>query len=359
MNILYVTFSFNVGGIEKLLVDVMNTIADIKENNVFLCVINNSYDKNLLKSLNSNVKVILLNRPVSGRKLEFIIKYTRIIFQNKIDIIHCQMENAVKFSIPAKILKPAVKIFTTVHDTKIYSSLKYYEVSIDKFFCNKIIAISDSVKKEILSRGVKEHKIVKIYNAVDIDKFSIKSCEAFDKRKIVIGNVARLIPRKKGQDLLIKAVSRLKSKYPKIKCLFAGGGEEQDESINRLKVLCHSLNVEENIEFLGNVDDISGFLDKIDIFVLPSRYEGFGIALIEAMVKGIPCIASNIDGPKEIINDDSLGLLFESENIDDLTEKLEYRINSMNIDRNIIRKYVIKNFDIRFMVKRLLDLYVT
>lgn len=358
MNILYVTFSFTTGGIERLLIDIVNNMAEYKDRKIYLCIINNSYEEELLDEISSKVKIILMNRPINGKKIKYILDYTKMIIREKIDIIHCQMENSVKFSILSKILKPKIKIFTTVHDTKIFTNLKYHEVVMDRIFCNKIIAISDIVKKEILSRGIPCNKVIRLYNAINIDKFYRNTDKPFNKNKIIIGNVSRLLPEKKGQDILIQAIFKLKDRYPDIKCLFAGEVPNNNIKIlERLKVMCTSLHLEKNVEFLGNVNDVSGFLDNIDIFVLPSRYEGFGISLIEAMAKGIPCIASNIDGPKEIIKDDNLGLLFESGNAQDLADKLMYRIMNMNINKKLIERYVIDNYEINTMVNKLSEIY--
>lgn len=361
MNILYVNFSFKVGGIERLLIDIVNTMSKDKKNNIYLCIINKSYDESLLQQINKNVKVVLLNRPVSGNKLKYLIQYTKLILQNDIDVVHCQIENAVKFSVLAKILKPNLKVFTTIHDTKIFLNLSFIDVLIDKIMCKKIIAISEAVKKEILERGISENKVKLVYNAIDINKFSKTNLNKKDiKNQIVIGNVSRLMPSKKGQDILIRAIAKLKRKYSNIVCLLAGGSAtEEPDALDELKELCVSLDVTDNIKFLGNINDVSKFLDKIDIFVLPSRYEGFGISLIEAMAKGVPCIASDIDGPKELIKDNRYGLLFKSEDYSDLSKKLEYRINNMNVNKNFIKRYLNKNFEIVSMSSKLMELYTS
>ena len=92
------------------------------------------------------------------------------------------------------------------------------------------------------------------------------------------------------------------------------------------------------------------FLNTIDIFVLPSRFEGFGISLIEAMGMGIPCIASNIAGPAEVINLEGIGSLFENENVINNYET----VKSQAIDKaeNIKNKY-----DISSMCKMLIEIY--
>jgi glycosyltransferase involved in cell wall biosynthesis len=357
MNILFVLFTFEVGGIQKLLIDITNNLASDRKNNVYLCIINNIYDTELLRKLDKNINVLLLNRNEKGSRIKYIIKYTKFIKKNRIDVIHCHLENSVKFSILAKLICPKIKIFVTVHDTNIFSELKSYEVFLDRIFCRRIIAISDVVKNEILSRGIPEKKVVRIYNGIDLKKFSIKVNRKFNQDHVVIGNVARIIPSKKGQDILIKAIGELKHKYPNILCLFAG-----QVPVNKLFILddlvklCESKNISDNVKFLGNIYDIKEFLEEIDIFVMPSLYEGFGISLIEAMAAGIPCIASNIDGPKEIIKEE-YGLLFQKGDYYSLAEKIDYRIQNIKFDRKKINEYITKNFDINFMINRLINIY--
>lgn len=359
MNILYAVFSFTIGGTERLLVDIINEASKDRSNNIFLCIINDSYDEFLLNTVNKNVNIILFKRCIGGRKIKYIIEYTKFILKNRIDILHCQSENVVKFSVLSKILRPKIKVFTTVHDTS-YMNLKSYEVIIDKLVCSKIIAISEAVKEQIMSRGVSQEKVVKIYNGIDLEKFrNVKNKDYGFKEQIIIGNVSRLVPEIKGQDVLINSIGLLKEKYPNIRCLLAGEvPPNKTFFLDRLKNLCEKYDIKDNIIFCGKVEDVSKFLDSVDIFVLPSRYEGFGISLIEAMYKGIPCIASNIDGPKEIIKDNEYGLLFKNNDYEDLANKIEYRIKNMKIDSQEIKEYIRNNFNIEVMVKKLLQLYV-
>lgn len=359
MNVLYIIFSFTVGGIEKLLVDMINYQAAEGKNKVYLCVINNHYDKELLDQIDSSVKVVLLNRPKGGKKIKYISEYTKFALSNDIDVVHCQGINAVKFSIPLKLLKPKVKIFNTIHDVREYLLMSKKEVLIDKYICKKIIAISDSVKSEILSRGIDKNKVIKIYNAINLNKFKSDSLKIFDKENIILGNVARLMPEKKGQDLLIQAVSKLKKKYPKIKCILAGDPAGGDKSIlDNLKALTSKYDVEENIVFTGNVSDVPSLLKQIDIFIMPSRFEGFGISLIEAMAMGKPCIASDIDGPKEIIKENKYGILFKTGDYEDLVIKLEDMIENIELyDSEKTIRYVKDNFSITEMMKKINQVY--
>ena len=363
MNILYTMTAFPTGGAEKLVLDMINNLAFTKGDSINLCIINKKYDESLLKQINPKVNVFLLNRSVSGDKLKYLIKYNKFVENNKIDIIHCQCIDSVKFSVIAKLLNRSIKIFHTVHDTKLYTKYTVHEVLVDKLFTKKIIAISEIVKDEVLSMGVKPSKVVKIYNAINISKFTMSKQRNINSSSdsIIIGNVARIVPEKKGQDILIKAISKLKSNYPNIKCFFAGAPPEgKDQYLKDLVNLAKLNNVEENIVFIGNVQNIPEFLAKLDIFVLPSRYEGFGISLIEAMATGVPCIASNIDGPKEIIKNDQYGILFQNNNCKDLSEKIEIIIKNRNkIDKDKVINYVSENFSMDKMMREIYTIYLS
>jgi glycosyltransferase involved in cell wall biosynthesis len=114
-----------------------------------------------------------------------------------------------------------------------------------------------------------------------------------------------------------------------------------------------------NITFKGHQDNIKPYLAAADIFVLPSFYEGFGIAVIEAMAAGIPVIASDVGGLPEIITDEDNGILFASGNAEDLAEKILFLTNSLK-KRNAIGKAGKKraeDFSTEKMLQGYFDLY--
>lgn len=150
----------------------------------------------------------------------------------------------------------------------------------------------------------------------------------------------------KGFDVLIKAFSKLvqSSKF-KVqnegwRLQIAGAGSEK--SLNYLKQLCKENGVEDSVEFLGFRKDIEKLYQKASVFVLSSRYEGFGLVLIEAMSQGCACVACDYKGrQREIIQDDSQGLCCEPDNVDALAEA----INKMVADdeyRESVRKNAIE-----------------
>ena len=214
------------------------------------------------------------------------------------------------------------------------------------------------VVKDIRSCGVKKEKIKRIYNGVNFDKF--KMVERKDRKEpYKIINVARFYPQKKGQDVLIKATALLKERGYKIKTIFAGD-EPQGVTgeMNRMKELARTVGVLDNVVFLGSILDVNKELEKADIFCIPSNYEGFGISAVEAMATGLPCVASNIVGLNEVVDDPSVGRLFEAGNEIDLANTLEEVITHIDqYDSNTISNYARRRFSIQNMCEILLEVY--
>ena len=365
MNIMFIIFSFNIGGIERLLIDMCNNMVQ-KQNHVSLCIINHDYTDSLLNELSPDVKVFRLERPVGTRfSIRQMNALALLVRKEHIQILHCQGINCVLFSSVAKILHPSMIVLNTVHDSGNYPSYPAAKIRLQNLFCSATIAISESVRSEILARNMDPSKVITIYNAINTEKFQYiprNSSRSFNPEdKIELGNVARIFPAKKGQDTLVRAVELLIPKYPHLHCRFAGEVYKgQQDAYQHMLSYIRTHHLDDHISFLGNVNDIPAFLRDTDIFILPSNFEGFGISLIEAMSTGLPSIASNLEGPAEIISSPELGMLFTAGNAAELAEAIDQMIrNYTQFDPCRISAYVKKNFDIETMVSKHLALYQT
>lgn len=153
---------------------------------------------------------------------------------------------------------------------------------------NEIISVSKHTTKKLQNSLRFKKKIHTIPNGIDFKKIQeIKS----SKRKSDIIFAGRLLGNKNIY-LLVKAIKLIKVRIPNIKCLIIGDGPEK----KTLEALTHKLNLEENINFLGfleNQDDVYALMKSSKVFVLPSTREGFGIVVIEANACGIPVVTVN------------------------------------------------------------------
>lgn len=361
MRILHTISSFRTGGAEKLLIDTVREHYYSKGEKSNVCIINNEYDEYMVSELRKFSDIYFLGKEENQKSIKYIYKFIKLLKDLQIDILHCHNRGSCKFSIISKIVLKKIKIIYTMHGTNIYNNISNIYVKLDKKFINKFIAISNAVQSELLERGIKDENISLIHNGINIESYNLKKHNC--NNEIIIGCVARLVPEIKGQDILIKALYEVKKLYPNIKCKLAGdvpieNGIKKIENRVKLQELTKKLELEGHIEFLGNIENIPKFLQSINIFVLPSRYEGFGLSIIEAISSKTPVIASNIDGPKEILKEGKYGLLFETENEIDLSKKIISLIESdENKTIDTAYEYVNGNYSIKNMYEKYFNVY--
>jgi GalNAc-alpha-(1->4)-GalNAc-alpha-(1->3)-diNAcBac-PP-undecaprenol alpha-1,4-N-acetyl-D-galactosaminyltransferase len=137
-----------------------------------------------------------------------------------------------------------------------------------------------------------------------------------DRHLLAVGKLTH----QKGFDLLIRAFAQVKSRHPEWTLTILGEGEMRQE----LESLCAQLSLEDLVSMPGAVKNVDAYLRKADIFALTSRYEGFPVALGEAMACGVPVIATDcLSGPREMIHDGTDGMLVVPENVDALAVALD------------------------------------
>ncbi|MDO4284081.1 MAG: glycosyltransferase [Eubacteriales bacterium] len=365
LRVLFLIFSFHVGGIERQLVELANALAARGEE-VHLCVINASYEETLLATLSSEVHLLKMERPVSGAgRMAYMWRLARYVRRWHIDVIHAQEPTGVVFSAFAKALCPALRIVETVHDVGEYREYSGMQLRLADLLCRRYVAISAAVEREIRERGIAARRVTLIHNAVNTEKFYLLQRSKPDRvggreEEFCIGNIARFFPAKKGQDTLVRAVEILRRTYPRIHCFLAGAVYRgQDEAYRELVSYVKSHELEDHITFCGGIDEVVDFLGKIDLFVLPSNYEGFGIALIEAMATGLPCVASRLDGPLEIMGEHpELGRLFEAGDAAELAEQIAYVMEHyQEYQQNEIAAYTAATYGMDSFVEKHMALY--
>jgi len=138
----------------------------------------------------------------------------------------------------------------------------------------------------------------------------------------------------KDQKTLIKAISILKKKNYKTKLLLIGDGTNK----LRLQKLVHKLKITKEVLFLGAKDEVEIILDKFDIFAFSTTHdEGFGIALAEAMAKGIPIVASDVEACREILCNGKCGLLVKPQSPKEFANGIEKILINAN-DTNLRKR---------------------
>jgi glycosyltransferase involved in cell wall biosynthesis len=203
---------------------------------------------------------------------------------------------------------------------------------IDRFlvpYTDRIICVcrSDYDKATAVGVAIPDRTSI-VYNGIEVDKFtryldnkhSDKSKHLFGiaPNEFVFGNVGRLHVQK-GHKFLLQAFANVDDRA---RLAIVGDGELRDELI----ALADELQISDRVSFLGARADIAEFLSVINVFVLPSLWEGQPIALLEALAIGKPCIASSVDGIPEIIKNGVNGYLVNPTDVNELTKIMNLAI---------------------------------
>lgn len=216
---------------------------------------------------------------------------------------------------------------------------------------NKVICVSNSVQQYLISiKELSINKGIVIYNPVSKPKFFKKNTS--DVFTIVcVGRLEKV----KNQQLLIKAFARINSKSMQL--ILVGDGRERSQ----LELLISELNMQEKITITGFSSEPELYLAKADLFVLPSLSEGFGIAVVEAMQQGLPCLCSNIGGIPEFVEEGKTGWLFNPNNEEELFDRLNKIIHLPKSHLETIgvnaKEYVSVGFTEESYIKNLENLY--
>ena len=157
-----------------------------------------------------------------------------------------------------------------------------------------------------------------IYNALPAGISISRQTKSKDK-PLTIGVVSRL-EYIKGMDLVVPAFTLVKARHPEMQLLIVGGGSLRKQMEEQV----HKARLEETVEFAGRQpqEKLSSYYDRIDILLMPSRSEGFGLTAIEGMARGCVVVAARTGGLPEVVRDGEMGLLHEPEQVKDLAAQI-------------------------------------
>lgn len=322
----------------------------------------NLFKHNFLTSNNRNnenpIKNILIKYMPGSKTIRYTFKsFVEILFLikfillNKIDLIH--LNHGINYDRPALIAGILTRRSVISHYRGL-SKLSNPDVFLTKFV-EKIICISEYARLEYLQCGVLPSKCIKVYNGIDLVKFS-KKVFPTNISQVIIGSIGRF-EQWKGQHILLKAIPEIIKLHSNTKFVFVGSGTQKDNLIK----LSKELEIESHVVFKKPVDNITEVFNTFSIFVHTAiKPEPFGRVIIEAMATGLPVISTNIGGPKEIIKNNWDGYLIEPQNLKILTEKIIYLINNpearIQLGNNAI-KTVQEKYDAKITTKNIEKLY--
>lgn len=266
--------------------------------------------------------------------------------------VHCGMYGGIAAMEIKK--KYGIPYILTEHSSNVLndSMVKWDKEHIGEVYDNSdcLIAVGSSLKLAMTMLTDKEiHIVPNIVNTREFFPIDKKSDSTFKFVSV------SYLKKNKNVDMTIRAFAELYSGDSSKKLIIIGDGEEE----NNLKNLAIELGVKENVEFLGRLDRVNtaSEIRRCDAFVLPSQYETFGVAYIEALASGIPIIVTKCGGPEDFF-DESLGRMINVGSLEELKEAMKYiEENIFRYNRNDISKMAKSKFDEKVIGKRIIQLY--
>lgn len=299
-------------------------------------------------------------------------KLKKMIDEEGYTILHCHGARANFIGAFIKKFTRA-RVITTMHsDYKLdFLGNKYKYVlytSLNAFslrFFDYYIAISDSFKHMLMERGFEADQIYVVYNGRDFKK--IRDPE-LDKPAVlqkyglsipgeahIVGTITRLEPVK-GLELFLYGAKHILEKQPAVHFLIAGSGDSE----KKLKKLTRELGIDENVHFLGYINQPEEIMQIVDVNVLTSHSESFPYVLLEGAYFKKPTVTTNVGGINALIIDEQTGLLVQSRRTEEFAEKVRRLLNEQEFARALgerLYRHARERFSLENMVNNHLDIY--
>jgi glycosyltransferase involved in cell wall biosynthesis len=290
-----------------------------------------------------------LDLPVLGPLMRRL--YLRELRRQPPHLIHVQQRSALPFGqqLAAALSRPLI---VSVHD---YLAPKE-QLSLDPSTCRRVIAVSESVRTELVNQaGVPEKLVRVIHSGVEVpDDDSIRI--PFDAGHTPVIGTAGPLEAAKGLHFFFKAIPRVLASFSPVEFLVAGAGPEEAS----LRRLAEDLGISEFLTFVPNMFDLSASLSAMDIYCLPSTKQGLGTIMLEAMARGRPVIASKVGGVYGVVTDGDTGLLVPPSDSDALAARIVELLKDPQRAQAIgsaARRRVQQEFPVSRMVEETAALY--
>ena len=331
------------GGVERYLETLFKYSKD-KVENILVCSQNYDYEK--FKTLADRVIVLKMVHdiePSSDIKVERILR--RIIKQLKPDIVYAHSSKAGAFARIADlglnnkvIYNPHGWAFNMQQSAKKKEMYKWVE-KISAHFCDKIVCISDAEKESALREKIcKPSKLQVICNGIDLEEIEkttpmSRAQLGIPEDAFVVGMVGRL-SKQKAPDTFVKSAKLIKEKIPNAFFLMVGDGELRDQ----VESLINQYDLGSSFLITGWVDNPTAYMKIMDVGMLLSRWEGFGLVLPEYMACGVPIVATSVDAIPNIIKDDINGMLVDKDDYHKAANKTLKLYTDMDERQQVIHR---------------------
>lgn len=299
-----------------------------------------------------------------------LVALARLLRTRGFEIVHTHDNFPAAYARVAAWLARTPLVYVTYHST--YEWLSPLHRRVNRFLARlttRIVAVSQAVKERsrTLDR-IPDEKYQVIYSGVEAPPADDKPEPGSRCRRelglpdhaVVLGNVSRL-SRRKGQTHLVEAFGRIAPAFPDTILVIVGGATHEEPGVaEELEELAERYGVRERVVLTGFRRDASSLIRIFDLFVMPSEVEGFGYALVEAMIAGVPAVVSDIAAFREISANGTLARMACTSDVEDLTRQIRIALSDPEEMRRMAeeaRRSAVDRFSIDEMIARYDALY--
>lgn len=352
------------GGVERYLESLFKYNDDDKVENILVC--SQNYDSRKFNTITKRVIVLKMSHninPTADLKVEKALR--DIIKKEKPDIVYAHSSKAGAFARIADIglknkviYNPHGWAFNMQQSIKKKKMYKWVE-KISAYFCNRIVCISDAEKTSALREKIcKPSKLQVIYNGIDFAELNREFKKTVDlsipKNSYVVGVVGRL-SEQKAPDIFVKAAQLIKKRIPNAFFLMVGDGPLREQIDSQIE----KLGLKESFYITGWVDNPNAYMKKMDVGLLISRWEGFGLVIPEYMASGVPVIATKVDAIPNLITDGENGILVNKDDFKSVAENVVRLKENSDLYTKLRMRGMekVKDFDITRVARETKKLY--
>lgn len=353
LRVLHLVVNLEMGGAERLLVDALPLFPRDKYCMEVLGLGKDGVVGELLREKG------ICTSALGGSKSDprFALNLVKYLTKNKPHILHTHLFTP---GVLGRLIGKAVGIEVIVsHEHFQNAEIHRALLAIEKRtwrFADATVFVSKKVKEE---RSVHIPYLVKkfvIYNGIDATEI-----ERGERRKgrqivggkdddVIVGWVGRVDEHEKNLTVLLKAMKKVSSSHKNIKAVLIGEGRD----IDKLKATTQQMGLDSTVAWLGAREDARSIYVGMDIFVLPSRFEGMPLVLLEAMSAGLPIVASRVGGIPEVVVDGETGFLVECDDYEALAERISLLANDTALRKKMGEKGK-ERFDKIFRIERFVE----
>ena len=350
MKVMLLITGLGMGGAEKVACELADKLYESGQE---VCLVYFTGDI-VRRPVHQNIKLYKIPLSSGISAFKSIYSLLKLVDQVQPDVIHAHMFHANIMARLVKLFRKSVRVICSSHSNFEGGRLRMATYALTENLCDVHTNVSDNASRALMQAGaVKNKKIMTVYNGIDSNRYKYDpDLRASTRQQLKIADDAKIImtigriDTPKDYPTLLKAFKIVAEKEKNAFLLIVGDGPKKQEMEN----LANVLGIENRLQFLGIRNDITALLNASDVFVSSSAWEGFGLAILEAMLCERPIAATATDGAVELLQSN----LVEIGKPEALAQMIE---NSLHSEQKNWIYPKAESFDWKYILAQWLNLY--